>query len=205
MTDLTLLADSLAGTFPGCDDGPLAIALLRALAQGDPVTPTALAAASDQGVAHVNAALSRWPNVQRDTVGRVVAFSGLSLLPTAHRFDVGEQSLYTWCAWDTLFLPAMLEQTARVRSRCPATGTSIALTVAPYAVQSPPEALHVSFPPMASACCEDITATFCCHVHFLAGHDAADRWSAEHDVIVLAINDAFELGRLATRACYRPG
>jgi hypothetical protein len=34
---LVTLADSLAGTFPACDDAPLARALLRALANGQPV------------------------------------------------------------------------------------------------------------------------------------------------------------------------
>ena len=34
---LPALADSLAGTFPACDDAPLARALFRELAKGQPV------------------------------------------------------------------------------------------------------------------------------------------------------------------------
>jgi predicted transcriptional regulator len=43
---LEALAESLAGTFPGSDDGPLARALLRELSQGEPASAAALAACS---------------------------------------------------------------------------------------------------------------------------------------------------------------
>jgi hypothetical protein len=88
---LPTLADSLAGTFPACDDAPL----LRRLAQGEPVEPPSAGS-------ELATALARWPNVERDSHGRVVAFSGLSLTPSAHRLTVNRRVLYTWCAWDTL-------------------------------------------------------------------------------------------------------
>ena len=40
------LAESLAGTFPGSDDAPLARVLLRELSQGQPVSAAALATSS---------------------------------------------------------------------------------------------------------------------------------------------------------------
>jgi alkylmercury lyase len=75
----------------------------------------------------------RRPVVQRDPDGAVVAFSGLSLRATAHQFTVAGRRLYAWCARDALFLPALLGQPARVRSRCPATGATVTLTVDPTA------------------------------------------------------------------------
>lgn len=102
---LEALARSLAGTFPGCDDAPPARALLRELARGKPISAAALAASTDRAEHDVTDTLARWPNVRRDDHGRVVAFGGLSLRPTEHRFEVGGRRLYTWCAWDTLFLP----------------------------------------------------------------------------------------------------
>jgi alkylmercury lyase len=187
---LATLADSLAGTFPACEDAPLARALLRALAKGEPVTDAALTAAAD-----------RWPNVELDDRGRVVAFSGLSLTPTEHRFTVGTHQLYTWCAWDTLFLPALLDQPARVQSSCPISGTQVRLAVDQSNVRDvDPEDLWVSFPPRGTASTADITGTFCCHVHFLAGRAAADQWPSRHQgATVLSVPDAFEVGRLATR------
>ena len=92
-------------------------------------------------------ARSRRGNVELDDHGRVVAFSGLSLTPTAHRFTVAGRTLYTWCAWDTLFLPALLGQSARVESPCPITGTAVRLEVEPSGVRDvDPEEVWVSFP-----------------------------------------------------------
>jgi alkylmercury lyase len=134
----------------------------------------------------------------------VVAFGGLSILPTGHRFVIGDRTLYTWCAWDTLFLPALLDQEAQVQSTCPITCAGIALTVTPSGVRDaqPPDP-WVSFPSPEQTSTADITASFCCHVHFLAGADTARRWtSARPRAFALGMNDAFELGRLATRAFF---
>ena len=39
----------------------------------------------------------------------------------SHRFEVAGRTLYTWCAWDSLFLPQILGQEAEVESTCPLT------------------------------------------------------------------------------------
>jgi alkylmercury lyase len=199
---LEALAESLAGTFPGCDDAPLARALLRELARGEPVTPTTLAAVADRDEQQATETLARWPNVRRDEHGRVEAFGGLSLRPTNHRFEVAGRQLYTWCAWDTLFLPALLDEPAQVTSTCPATGAAVRLTVVPDRVlASHPQDVRVSFPPAGQASTADILESFCCHVHFLAGEDAATEWVRRHaGTFVLDLDDAFGLGRLSTRA-----
>jgi alkylmercury lyase len=199
---LEALAESLAGTFPGCNDAPLARALLRALAHGEPVSPTTLAAVADRDQQEVSEAIVRWPNVRRDENGHVQAFGGLNLRPTKHHFEVGGRQLYTWCAWDTLFLPTLLDEPARVKSICPATGADIRLTVVPDRVlASQPQDVRVSFPPAGQASTTDIVESFCCHVHFLAGEDAATEWvSRSPGTFALDLDDAFELGRLSTRA-----
>jgi alkylmercury lyase len=194
-SSLARFADSLAGTFPACDDAPLARALRRELAKGQPIAPpfdTELAAA-----------VARWPNIERDEHGRIVAFSGLSLTPAAHRFTIAGRQLYTWCAWDTLFLPALLDQPAQVESTCPITASPLRLTVDQSGVRDVhPEAVWVSFPAPGTTSTADITGTFCSHVHFLAGQRGADQWLSRHPgATALTLSDAFELGRLATR-CY---
>jgi alkylmercury lyase len=191
---LATLAESLVGTLPACENAPLALTLVRELAEGEPVDASAL-------LGDGSAALARWPNVEYDDDGRVVAFSGLSLTPTAHRFTVARRQLYTWCAWDALFLPAMLGRTADVRSRCPITGADVRLSVEPDGVRgAEPAALRVSFPPARTTSTSDITGSFCCHVHFLAGPQAGEQWLRQHPGgSVLALDDAYELGRIATR------
>jgi len=200
---IAAIADALADTFPGCEDAPLTLALVRELARAEPVATTTLATLTGRGETEVNALLGRWPTVQRDEHGRVVAFSGLSLPPTPHGFEVDGRQLYAWCAWDTLFLPAMLGAPARVRSRCPVTGAAVRLAVALNGVRAAePDELAVSFPPADAVSSADITGSFCCHVHFLAGPHAAEQWRADHPAsVVLALDDAFELGQRATRRC----
>ncbi len=151
----------------------------------------------------LTAALARWPNVHRDDRGRIIAFSGLSLAPTPHRFSVEGRRLYAWCAWDTLFLPALLGQPADVHSNCPATGTDVRLSVRPAGViDSEPDAIRVSFPPPSATSTTDVTGSFCCHVHFLAGHQAADRWLIRHPGgVALTLDEAFRLGRMVTGCC----
>ena len=94
----------------------------------------------------------------------------------------------------------MLGATAHVRSVCPVTGRPVELVVAPDRVEcAAPADLHVSFPSSATTDTADITASFCCHVHFLAGSDAARRWQDAHpDGDVLDLAAAFELGCGAT-------
>lgn len=111
------LAGALEGTFPSRDDAPLALALLRTLAEGRPVAAADLARTSGQRESEVAAALTGWPNVHFDLHDRVIGFGGLTLTPTPHHFEAAGQSLYTWCAWDTLFLPALLDATATARTR----------------------------------------------------------------------------------------
>jgi alkylmercury lyase len=203
VNSLDALAGLLAPTFPGRDDAPLSRALLAELAQGAPVDVAELARRAGRDERHVREALARWPNVQHDDDrDRVIAFGGLSIVPTPHRFALDGRTLYTWCAWDTLFLPALLGHEAHVQSTCPVTGTDIALTVAPDGVrESQPDDLWVSFPPPDQTSTADITGSFCCHVHFLADEAAAATWLADHgDGLTLSLSDAFELGRLATQA-----
>jgi len=149
-SELDPLAESLARTLPACDDAPLALAVLHELANGEPVVASTFGERAE-------AVLAGWPNVNYDEDGRVIAFSGLSLTPTAHRFTVGGRQLYTWCAWDTLFLPAMLGRPADVESTCPVTGSHVRLTVDPNGIrQLDPQPLWVSFPPAATTSTADI-------------------------------------------------
>jgi alkylmercury lyase len=198
--------DTLADTFPAADDAPLARTLLALLARGDPVTDHQLAAETRRPAGEVRAALARSPNVHRDGRGAVVAFAGLSLRATEHRLIVGGRELFTWCAWDTLFLPTLLEQPAEVRSTCPLTNVPVHVRLGADGITfAEPAELSVSFPPLADISTVDIVESFCCHVHFIAGRDTAQRWLSEHPGgRVLALRDAYELGQRATTSLRAP-
>ena len=183
------------------DDQRLAVALYRLLAGGEPVEPASLAASARLPEHVASAALSTWPDVAYDERGRIAGFGGLSIRETAHRLELDGRTLFTWCAWDALFLPEILGQTAQVHSSSPLTGATVALTVAPARVERvDPSSAVVSF--VAADCCGgDVVERFCRFVQFFPSEEEASRWSAEHEsAFLLSVQEAHGLGRLVNRA-----
>jgi alkylmercury lyase len=204
--DFDAFARVLQLTFPVREDAALALTLVRLLSAGYPVSPAALAQVVDRPEREVTERLDDWPNVERDQRRRVVGFSGLTLRATGHSFRVGDRQLYAWCAWDMLFLPSLLDETARVRSTCAVTGADVELVVSPRGVQSnSPGELYVTFPALAGLDTGDIRRSCCCHVVFLAGAEAARRWEATHaGSMVLGVDAAYELGRRTVAPLLEP-
>lgn len=127
----------------------------------------------------------------------VIAFQGLSLAETPHRFRDDGRDLYTWCAWDTLFLPEVLGRTAEVESTCPTTGAAVSLRVdrsGPRDV-APAETV-LSFRPDSPVFVDDVQDSFCRFVHFFSSPAAAEPWVAAHPrTVVISLEDGFEIGR----------
>lgn len=181
------------------DEQHVSLALYRLLAEGGPVASEALAERAGVSLARVGGLLDESPEVFRDDGGRVVAFAGLSLAQTKHRFEVDGRGLYTWCAWDTLFIPELLGRTAHITSTCPTGGETIELTVTPRGVEgATPDSSVLSMRAPTDCCAgDDLIARFCQHVHFFTTRDAAESWLAdEADGFVLSLDQGFELGRL---------
>src|SRR5260370_2815629 len=136
---------------------------------------------------------------ERDGDGNVVGIAGLSQNQHPHRFTVNGIRLSTWCAWDSLFLPVMLQQTALVSSSCPTTGETIRLTITPEGVTSYQPAstvISIVIPqPTTSGLesVEEIWTTFCHHVHFFASPQGAQDGVAARGqkIAILTIAEAF--------------
>jgi alkylmercury lyase len=174
--------------------GELFVMLLREIAKGKPVAPARLALALGWPAARMAAALKQAVSTEWDDDGNVVGY-GLTLRETAHAFEVDDRRLYTWCAFDTLFFPALIDRPAHVVSRCAATGVPVALTVTPDEkrdVEPAGAAVSLILPQDTP----DIRAAFCCHVHFFASAAAAHDWPSKHaGVDIVNIHDAFGVGR----------
>ncbi|AJZ57025.1 alkylmercury lyase [Paraburkholderia fungorum] len=180
----------------------LFVVLLRELSKGAPVSPAALALALDWPVGRVTAALAQAVSTEWDDDGNVVGY-GLTLRETPHTFEVGGRRLYTWCAFDILFFPALIDRTAHVVSRCAATGVPVSLTVTPNEIQEvePAGATVSLLLPQATA---DIRAAFCCHVHFFASVATGQQWAATHHGIeIVSVRDAFSVGRACAERLLR--
>src|SRR5712691_11753348 len=119
------------------DVSRLTVRLWREVARGNPVSPVRveqITSALDIPQQTAHEVLDKM--CERDGDGNVVGIAGLSQNQHPHRFTVNGIRLGTWCAWDSLFLPVMLQQTALVSSPCPVTGEVIRLTITPEGVTS---------------------------------------------------------------------
>ena len=139
------------------DQSRFLIEVWRLLADGSPVKPrqieqifSAMQIPFDAGNAFINRVS------ERDGEGNIVGIFGLSLLKHPHQFKVKGHILSTWCAWDALFLPVFLNQTAMLKSYCPATKKIIRLTITTKMVEKviPPETvLSMVVPDIAKGGC----------------------------------------------------
>src|SRR5438309_11063851 len=162
------LAEKIVGAIPQSDpvSRQAAVRLYRLLAEGKPVSIGRLANALDLPGETVSEVLSRYTAFYDDQ-GAVIGFGGLTVAEMPpHLFLVEGRTLYTWCAWDSLFIPGILGKAAEVTSRDPITRTPI--SVAPDGVKHVrPESAVVSFltPDRTFDC--DVIVNFCNFVHLL--------------------------------------
>jgi len=180
------VARRLEPLFPALDEAGREISLdiYRRLARGAPVVLCEAAAAR----------VRKWPGVYYDSRGRIVGYWGLSLAPMRHRLRIGARELFAWCAWDTLFLPAVLGTRIEVESE------RVHLVVSPEKVEAAdPPGLLVSFVvPSGEGVRADIITSFCHHVHFYTSETAEKPPGA----FLLSLAEAFEVGRLLNRRRY---
>jgi alkylmercury lyase len=199
---LETLATAVAKAAPDFDEEQQRVALevYRRLAEGSPAPAADVAVRAGTSPDHVQDLLRSWPGVFLDGDGSVVGFWGLTIrrLSPTHRLVVKKRDLFAWCAWDTLFLPGILGDTARVESFCPTTGETISLVVSPSeVVDTSHPAAAVSFLLPNRDFDADVIQSFCHFVHFFASREAGEAWTGEHPgTFLLSLDEAFELGRL---------
>jgi alkylmercury lyase len=178
----------------------IALSIYRRLAEGSPVAASEIAERAGTSVEDVEELLRSWPGVFLDHDQRVVGFWGLTIqkLSPTHRLQMDGRELFAWCAWDTLFLPGILETTLSVESTCPVTDETISLVVSPVGlVKTSHRDAVVSFLLPDHSFDADVVQSFCHFVYFFASAASAETWTAEHPgTFLLTLQDAFDLGRL---------
>jgi hypothetical protein len=203
-TTVQELADAIATAAPPLDERErrIAVSVYELLAQGDPVTPTALAARAGVDEEVVVETLEGWPGVFRDDQGRVVGFWGLAVPKMDHRFQAeGGKPIYAWCALDPFLIVPVIGRAARVESKDPVTGEAITMTVTPDGVEDvSPASAVVSFLVPDRPFDQDVIQSFCHFVLNFASRDSAERWASEREgIVLLPVADAFQVGIRAWR------
>jgi len=186
--------------------------IYRQLALGQPVQRAGLAEALHRPLAAVEEILGR-TNLKSltytDAEGRIVGFGGLAIREMPHRFTVAGRTLFTWCAWDSLFIPVILGVEAEVDSPAPGSAARVRLNVAPDGVKrvQPQTAVMSFLLPSAKIFQGDALkamASFCHYIFFFPDWETANRWTRDHpETMVISVRDAFELGRLMVDARWR--
>jgi len=215
VSTLSALASELLARLPTmtAEERRLGLEVYRQLARGEPVLRFSLAEALDVPTHDVDELLGH-PNLRcltyMDNNGQIVGFGGLAVREMPHRFRIDGRTLYTWCAWDSLFLPGILDQEADVDSPVPGSTARVRLRVAPDGVKDiqPPSTVMSFLLPNAQAFQADVLkamASFCHYIFFFRNRENAAAWARSHpDTTVISVSEAFELGRLMVAARWRP-
>lgn len=190
------------------DERVAAVALYRELARGSAVRPEQLAGALGVTTDEAESLLAR-PSIRclvyPDDDGYVLGFGGLAAARMAHELRLDGRTLWTWCAWDSLFIPEILGEKAEVESRDPRTGATIRLTVGPEGVRAKePEAPVVSFvaadAEQFNTSAENVMGSFCHFVFFFESRASGEAWTAENaGTFILSLDEAAELAHRLNR------
>jgi alkylmercury lyase len=140
--------------------------------------------------------LASVPDTEFDAQGNIVGW-GITLLPTQHQFRLKERPLFTWCAFDTVLFPPLLQVEAQVQSVCETSGQPIAFVATPEGIVDllPPTSVMSLILPDAR--CDCVRGTFCEQSLFFQTKEAASFWMALHpNAVLLSVEEAAVLGRM---------
>ena len=184
----------------------LSLLLYKMLSLGNPVSIDQLSTASSLPLEDIQSIFDGWGSeVHWDENKNIVGFFGLSLVKTSHILESAGIMLYTWCAWDTLFIPALIQKTVTIRSSCPVTRQEVKLCLSPSEILSvqPASAAMSLIAPDTDHISDNVTGTFCCHIHFFATSEIAKKWSAQNPgTYIVSIDDAHKLGQKKNKLRY---
>jgi alkylmercury lyase len=177
---------------------PLFDQLVQLSVRGHPGASELFARRLHRDLDEVLATLRAHPELEYDAHGNIVG-SGLTFRPTAHQFQVKQQILFAWCAFDTLTYPVELHMSAHITSWCPVTGRSILLSVTSEQVRAldPPGAVVSLVAHETAECCHDVREGVCNYGHFFVSREVATQWQAAHSqALILSVKEAYQVGKL---------
>jgi alkylmercury lyase len=184
-----------------CTQEILCRQILQTIADaGQPVAPTRLAATLQMSQDELHTHLVRLPDTEFDQHGNIVGW-GVTLLPTSHRFQIQGRQLFTWCAFDTVLFPPLLQVEAQVQSTCPVTGHPITFVTTPKGIVKDltpaSSVMSLILPARRSDC---VRGTFCVQSFFFRSEQAASSFLTDHpEAILLSVEEAACVGRLVAQ------
>jgi alkylmercury lyase len=175
----------------------LQVIALQLLAKGAPVSPDALAEAWGLPLEHVQAIIeqaSALGTLQLDDAGNLVG-TAISLVPSRHKFQVGEKTLYAWCAYDAVYTPGVIGESAVIESVDPLSNEPIRLKISSEGVlESEPEGVVATVVGMDADASGGVESPRCSLMQFFVSEENASTWSAgQPGVSVMTVDQLFDL------------
>lgn len=200
------LVDKFLGAFPAEyvelseEKQQISAKIYNLLSEGNPVSIEEIANSLGMKMNEVERITDKWAGIYFNDEGNIIGYWGLTIKKMGHKFRIGDKTLYTWCAWDTLFIPQIIGKTAKVESRDPVTKEVIELTVMPtdgISDVSPSEAVVSFMIPDADDVRADVIKSFCHYIHFFESKETAEKWISEsekkEELLTLSIEEAYEI------------
>ena len=138
---------------------------------------------------------------ETDVQGNIIAFAGLSTVPTKHRFIVNGKMLYTWCVVDAILFAEWLDVEVNVHSSDPIDSSLIELQInGGQLLWTTPYPLFISWVESVDTC--NIRGSFCNHVSFYSSERTAKQWLKNNpDGKILTLEDFFEPKNIGIKCC----
>lgn len=182
------------------ENGALSAAVLGRLADGLPADPEHLATAADLPIVEVTRLIEAAAEAGYEVENGAIVGAALTLNPTPNRFRVRGNDLYTWCGFDALFLPLLLDERAEVHSPCPVTGEAIHLTIeadgSVHEVAPSTAVIAIAGSEVASPQTTGPDSDSCIQMPFLSSAEAGRAWLQERDgIAVVPLDTAMQVAR----------
>ena len=172
--------------------------LYQLLANGAAIPIDQFAKAIGCSLEQTHSILKSWTGVSFDQDSNIDGFWGLSTSPTLHSFELNKKTLYTWCAWDLLFMPVLFQQTIIASTTCPVSNKKVTLTISPNGIDAvePEHAMITFLRPSLDQLKANVTQSFCQYVFFVESEKAGKAWQKDRkDSFLLDLETGFKLGK----------
>lgn len=178
----------------------LQVIALRLLAKGKPVSPKELAQAWGMPMDQVSNLLAfgeTQGSVQLNEQGNMIG-SFLSLEPTRHSMLINGNKLFAWCAYDSVYIPAVIGEEVLVESMDPVTGEEIVMKVSPEGIlEVKPEGTVATVVGLDTDARGGVDSPRCRQMNFFASVENAEKWTeGNFDVAVMSPGQMFELAKM---------
>lgn len=182
----------------------LSLTIYRKLAMCQPVSKEELESETSLSISEVNDILDKWPGVFYDD-DKIIGYWGLAINKMAHKIKLEDYDLYGWCAWDTLFLPQLLDKPATILSNDPVSKEKIDIHIDRNGnlIDESSEIMVSMLLPDEEQIMENIVTSFCHYIYFFENEINGNKWIKENEgTFLISLQQAIELSKTKNKLQY---